>query len=199
MPAPRRGRRRTGRASAPAPLPSPALPPACRGLRPARAGARRKRCLPRPVAPSAPPPRPHPPGAPASTPSPRASAGCARRSVPPACSTSCARFWPAGAETTTTRPRQFYDSLDGDATRRYAAAVRALSLALILAFFACNTADPNDPQSAISQLGDSDAKVRIQAVQKLRKLKAKQAAPQIATLLKDPLLKEDAALALQDL
>ena len=36
-------------------------------------------------------------------------------------------------------------------------------------------------------------------MQQLRKLKAKKAAPQIAELLKDPLVKEDAALALEDL
>jgi len=42
-----------------------------------------------------------------------------------------------------------------------------------------------------------DAKIRVQAVQQLRKLKAKQAAREIAALLKDPLVKEDAALALE--
>jgi HEAT repeat protein len=77
--------------------------------------------------------------------------------------------------------------------------VRALALALILSCFAYKQADPNDPQSWIPLLTDSDAKARVKAVQQLRKLKAKQAAPQIALLLKDPLVKEDAALAMQDL
>ena len=77
--------------------------------------------------------------------------------------------------------------------------MRALALALVLSLCACKQADPNDPQTWIKQLHDSDAKVRVKAVQELRKLKAKQAAPDIAALLKDPLAKEDAALALQDL
>src|SRR5207244_2673207 len=59
--------------------------------------------------------------------------------------------------------------------------------------------DPSDPQTWLKQLQDSDPKVRVKAVQELRKLKARQAAPQIAALLKDPLVKEDAALALQDI
>src|SRR3954469_1442127 len=71
---------------------------------------------------------------------------------------------------------------------------------LIVAFsFACKSPDANDPQSWQKQLSDSEPKARIKAVQELRRLKAKQAAPQIAALLKDPLVKEDAALALQDL
>src|SRR2546430_7542805 len=73
----------------------------------------------------------------------------------------------------------------------------ALVLALLSA--ACKAPDKNDPQAWIKQLGDSDPKARIKAVQELRKLKARQAGPFVAQLLKDPLVKEDAALALQDL
>lgn len=77
--------------------------------------------------------------------------------------------------------------------------MRFLALALTLSLFACKPGDANDPQTWIPKLEDKDAKVRAQALQQLRKLKAKQAAPQIAELLKDPLVKEDAALALEDL
>src|SRR2546422_7042584 len=77
--------------------------------------------------------------------------------------------------------------------------MRPLALALALSLIACKPRDANDPKTWIGRLDDNDPKVRVQAVQQLRKLKAKQAAPQIALLLKDPLLKEDAALALEDL
>src|SRR2546421_11041474 len=77
--------------------------------------------------------------------------------------------------------------------------MRLLALALAVLLAACKANNPADPQTWINRLSDSDPKVRVQAVQQLRKLKAKQAAPQIALLLKDPLLKEDAALALEDL
>src|SRR5438309_4328353 len=77
--------------------------------------------------------------------------------------------------------------------------MRPLALALALSLMACKPRDASDPKTWIGRLDDNDPKVRVQAVQQLRKLKAKQAAPQIALLLKDPLLKEDAALALEDL
>jgi HEAT repeat protein len=70
---------------------------------------------------------------------------------------------------------------------------------LLLVLCACKPPDPKAPQTWIARLADPDAKVRIAAVQQLRKLKAKPAAPQIAQLLRDPLVKEEAALALQDL
>ncbi|MGZ6125089.1 MAG: HEAT repeat domain-containing protein, partial [Myxococcales bacterium] len=76
---------------------------------------------------------------------------------------------------------------------------RSIALALALSLIACKSGDASDPQTWIGKLGDKDAKVRVQAIQQLRKLEAKQAAPQIAELLKDPLVKEDAALALEDL
>jgi len=77
--------------------------------------------------------------------------------------------------------------------------VRHPALCLALLLCACKGGDPKDPQTWIKQLQDGDPKARVKAVQELRKLKAKQAAPQIAALLKDPLVKEDAALALEDL
>src|SRR2546421_4699662 len=77
--------------------------------------------------------------------------------------------------------------------------MRPLALAIALSLIACKSRDASDPKTWIARLDDRDPKVRVQAVQQLRKLKAKQAAPQIALLLKDPLLKEEAALALEDL
>ena len=74
-----------------------------------------------------------------------------------------------------------------------------LALALALPLFACKPGNPDDPQTWIPKLESRDAKVRVQALQQLRKLKAKEAAPRIAALLKDPLVKEEAALALEDL
>src|SRR5216684_3100770 len=76
--------------------------------------------------------------------------------------------------------------------------MRVLAVALLLCF-SCKPTDPGDPQTWVKRLQDSDAKVRVKAVQELRKLKAKQAAPQVAALLKDQFVKEEAALALQDL
>src|SRR6266481_5865869 len=77
--------------------------------------------------------------------------------------------------------------------------MRLLALALSLSLLACRSRDETDPETWIHRLDDRDAKVRVQAVQQLRKLKAKQAAREVAALLKDPLVKEDAALALEDL
>src|SRR2546421_11894641 len=77
--------------------------------------------------------------------------------------------------------------------------MRLFALVFALSLIACKSKDAADPQTWIPKLEDRDPKVRVQAVQQLRKLKAKQAAPQIALLLKDPLLKEEAALALEDL
>jgi HEAT repeat protein len=76
--------------------------------------------------------------------------------------------------------------------------MRALAVALFLCM-SCKPGDPKDPGTWLKGLRDSDAKVRVKAVQELRKLKAKQAAPQVAALLKDQFVKEEAALALQDL
>ena len=77
--------------------------------------------------------------------------------------------------------------------------MRLFALALAVSLIACKSKDAGDPQTWIPKLEDRDPKVRVQAVQQLRKLKAKQAAPRISALLKDPLVKEEAALALEDL
>ncbi len=73
------------------------------------------------------------------------------------------------------------------------------SLLAAASLFACKPTDPRNPEAWLSRLGESDARKRVQAVQELRKLKAKVAAPQVAELLKDPQVREDAALALGDL
>ena len=75
--------------------------------------------------------------------------------------------------------------------------MRALALAFAVSLAACKASSPADPQTWVSRLHDSDPKVRVKAVQELRKLKARQAALQVAALLKDPMVKEEAALALQ--
>src|SRR5215813_1106676 len=72
--------------------------------------------------------------------------------------------------------------------------MRPLALALAVSLFACKPTDPSDPETWIRRLDESDAKVRVEAVRQLRKLKAKGAAPKIAKLLKDPLVKVDALL-----
>src|SRR5436305_10448335 len=77
--------------------------------------------------------------------------------------------------------------------------MRLFALVLAVSLVACKSKDAGDPQTWIPKLEDRDPKVRVQAVQQLRKLKAKQAAQPVAALLKDPLVKEDAALALEDL
>src|SRR5438067_9280922 len=77
--------------------------------------------------------------------------------------------------------------------------MRLFALVLAVSLIACKSKDAGDPQTWIPKLEDRDPKVRVQAVQQLRKLKAKQAAPRVAALLKDPLVKEEAALALEDL
>jgi HEAT repeat protein len=77
--------------------------------------------------------------------------------------------------------------------------MRAVAVALALSLIACKPGDANNPRTWIPRLEDKDAKVRVRAIQALRKLKAKEAAPQIAALLTDPLVKEEAALALEDL
>lgn len=72
-------------------------------------------------------------------------------------------------------------------------------LALAGALAACKPADPKNPELWINKLDDADPKKRVQAVQELRKLRAKVAAPVLAGMLKDPLVREDVAAALGDL
>ena len=78
-----------------------------------------------------------------------------------------------------------------------------LTLPLLLAGLsltpACRPADTKNPETWMGRLSESDAKKRVQAVQELRKLRAKVAAAPVAELLKDPQVREDAALALGDL
>ena len=66
--------------------------------------------------------------------------------------------------------------------------MRPLALALVIALAGCKGSDPKDPQTWIARLQDGDPKVRVKAVQELRKLKAKQAGHEISALLKDPLV-----------
>lgn len=70
-----------------------------------------------------------------------------------------------------------------------------LAAALLLGA-ACRPSNPKDPRTWTARLGDPDARIRTRAVQELRKLRAREAAPQVAALLSDPLVKEEAALAL---
>jgi HEAT repeat protein len=77
--------------------------------------------------------------------------------------------------------------------------MRPLALVLAISLLACRSRAANDPESWLRKLGDQDAEVRVEAVHHLRKLRAREAAPRIAALLNDPLVKEDAAFALQDL
>src|SRR6266851_1100812 len=64
---------------------------------------------------------------------------------------------------------------------------------------ACRPSDPKDPNTWLKRLSDSDPRARQQAVQELRKLKAREAAPQVAQLLKDVMVREEAATALRDI
>src|SRR3982751_4537586 len=72
----------------------------------------------------------------------------------------------------------------------------ALAAALILS---CRPVDPRNPDTWIAPLSDSDPRERVKAVQELRNLHAQKAAPQIAELLKDRFVREEAATALTDL
>src|SRR5919199_4073651 len=75
--------------------------------------------------------------------------------------------------------------------------LRACALAVLLC--ACRPNDPKDPNTWIKRLSDSDPRSRQQALQELRKLKARQAAPQVAPLLKEPIVREEAATTLRDI
>jgi HEAT repeat protein len=78
--------------------------------------------------------------------------------------------------------------------------MRRLGFVLVVFLLACKPRSAGgDLESLIARLDDRDPKVRAQAAQQLRRLEAKQAAPRIAALLADPLVKQDALLALQDL
>src|SRR5215468_604096 len=74
--------------------------------------------------------------------------------------------------------------------------MRRLGFVLAVLLFGCK---PKSTEGFIARLDDPDPRIRVEAVQALRKRKEKQAAPRIAALLADPLVKQDAAAALQDL
>ena len=77
--------------------------------------------------------------------------------------------------------------------------MRSLVVLLAASLLACRPKAGSDPERWMARLEDRDSRVRAEAIRALRKLKAKQAAPAIAALLKDPLVEEEAALGLQDL
>jgi len=77
--------------------------------------------------------------------------------------------------------------------------MRVCVCALAILLCACRPSDPKDPKTWVKRLSDSDPRTRQQAVQELRKLKAREAAPQVAQLLKDVMVREDAAVALRDI
>src|SRR6266478_6955364 len=89
--------------------------------------------------------------------------------------------------------------LTGPSSAGTRGAMRRLAILVVLSLLSCKPKGATDAGSWLVRLEDRDAQVRIQAVQQLRKLQAKQSAARVAALLKDPLVKEDAALALQDL
>src|SRR5438067_840625 len=60
--------------------------------------------------------------------------------------------------------------------------MRPLALALAPSLLACRPRDDSDPETWMRMLDDQDAKVRVQAVEQLRKLKAKRAAPEVVAL-----------------
>jgi HEAT repeat protein len=75
--------------------------------------------------------------------------------------------------------------------------LRACALAVLLC--ACRPGDAKDPNTWLKRLSDSDPRARQQALHELRKLKARQAAPQVVPLLKDPIVREEAAATLRDI
>jgi HEAT repeat protein len=79
------------------------------------------------------------------------------------------------------------------------AAMRLRACVTVLLVCACSPSNPTEPNTWIKRLSDSEPRVRQQAALELRKLKARQAAPDVAKLLKDPLVREEAATALRDL
>lgn len=95
--------------------------------------------------------------------------------------------------------RQTYQIDCGSGGGYAVGAMRHLALALAVVLCACKPGNPNDPQTWVKRLEDADPRIRVKAVQELRRLKAKQAAPQIAAQLKDRLVREEAALAMQEL
>jgi HEAT repeat protein len=77
--------------------------------------------------------------------------------------------------------------------------MRVFAVALLLAFAGCHLGGDKDPKALIARLEDKDPRARIQALQQLRKLGVREAAPRIARLLREPETRAEAALALSDL
>ena len=77
--------------------------------------------------------------------------------------------------------------------------MRALAFILVLASAACRPGDPEKPRTWVRRLDDPDPHIRVRSVRELRRLRARDAAPKVAALLRDPLVKEEAALALVEL
>src|SRR5258708_16610722 len=77
--------------------------------------------------------------------------------------------------------------------------MRLSAAALLLVFSGCRLGDSNDPQALQARLGDKDPRARVHALQQLRRLGVRAAAPQIAALLLDPQTRGEAARALSDL
>src|SRR5438309_4898222 len=72
-------------------------------------------------------------------------------------------------------------------------------LACALCLAACKPKDPRDPKTWIARLEGGDARARSKAVQELRKLKARTAAPALQKALADATLSDEAAVALSEL
>ncbi len=86
------------------------------------------------------------------------------------------------------------------ATHRSLACLATLTAcALLLPALGCTPTDPKDPKTWIARLNEGEVRKRAAAIQELRKMKAKEAAEPVAALLKEPQLREDAALALGDI
>ncbi len=77
--------------------------------------------------------------------------------------------------------------------------MRLSAAALLLVFSGCRLGESNDPQALQARLEDKDPRARVQALQQLRRLGARAAAPKIAALLLDPQTRGEAARALSDL
>src|SRR5260370_95956 len=77
--------------------------------------------------------------------------------------------------------------------------MRLSAAALLLVFSGCRLGESNDPQALQARLEDKDPRARVQALQQLRRLGVRAAAPKIAALLLDPQTRGEAARALSDL